>query len=344
MENPFISVIIPVYNASLTIERCVNSIIAHKSIIEIICVDDGSEDGSLDVLNKISETDDRLLIVHQNNAGAGAARNTGIEHARGKYIMFCDADDTFLPTTIDYIIEDIEKHTPDYIAFHRKTIMTDGGEQLWGKGEEIGFLSCDSVGYLNRIMMERTHCGVVVNKVFRRDIIANNNIRFHSFRFCEDFLFIVTYILKAKTFFQDYHAYYLQYSTTGSICQSRYDDYLGLNMEWVDTFKYENRREYEKLMPFFSQYYYGTIVWSIARVLNGIDAKKYKEKLVLLKELFRKETNNLYLTYLLEHNLVNKQCRRNCLDILEKRYVYYAFRNFYIPRCKQIIIKTILRK
>ena len=115
-------------------------------------------------------------------------------------------------------------------------------------------------------------------------------------------------------------------------------------MEWVKAFKQESPAEYETLIPFFSQYYYGTIIWSITRVLDGVDAKEWKEKLNLLKSYFNKEENDIYIRYLLEHYIVASRDKCNCQDILGNRYVFYALRNYYIPKCKQIIIQFLHRK
>ena len=94
MSNPKVSVIIPVYNVEPYIGQCVESLLGQTlDDLEIICIDDGSVDGSLDVLRGYANRDSRLKVVSQNNAGAGVARNAGIELAKGEYLFFCDADD-----------------------------------------------------------------------------------------------------------------------------------------------------------------------------------------------------------------------------------------------------------
>ncbi len=91
-----VSVIIPVYNAQEHLEQCIRSVMNQTlREIEIICVDDGSQDDSLDVLNKLALKDSRIMVITQENAGAGAARNRGMEAASGKYLSFLDADDFF---------------------------------------------------------------------------------------------------------------------------------------------------------------------------------------------------------------------------------------------------------
>ena len=94
-----VSVIIPVYNVEPYLKQCMDSVVGQTlKDIEIICVDDGSTDGSLDILREYAAEDNRIQIIEQKNAGAGAARNNGMRHATGKYLSFLDSDDFFEPT------------------------------------------------------------------------------------------------------------------------------------------------------------------------------------------------------------------------------------------------------
>ena len=89
-----ISVIIPVYNAESYIGRCIESVqVQTFGDWQMILVDDGSNDNSLAICQKYAEIDDRIQVMHQENAGAGAARNTGLTKALGEYIVFIDSDD-----------------------------------------------------------------------------------------------------------------------------------------------------------------------------------------------------------------------------------------------------------
>lgn len=92
---PMLSVVIPCYNASSTIEECVLSVMRQSlTDLEIIIVDDGSTDDSLDICRRLAEKDNRLKVYTKTNAGQGFARNYGMSHATGEYIAFVDADDT----------------------------------------------------------------------------------------------------------------------------------------------------------------------------------------------------------------------------------------------------------
>ena len=99
-DIPAVSVIIPVYNAAEFLKDGLNSLLKQTlREIEIICVDDGSTDGSLVILKEFEKADARIRVIHQENQGAGAARNNGMDVARGKYLAFLDADDFFEKNT-----------------------------------------------------------------------------------------------------------------------------------------------------------------------------------------------------------------------------------------------------
>ena len=92
--NPSISVIIPVYNAEKYVSRCIASVQAQTySHWQMILVDDGSKDKSLEICQKYAGADNRIHVIHQENAGPGIARNVGLEYAKGKYVVFIDSDD-----------------------------------------------------------------------------------------------------------------------------------------------------------------------------------------------------------------------------------------------------------
>lgn len=92
--NPSVSVIIPVYNIEKFLSACLDSVCSQTlKDIEIICVDDGSTDSSLAILHRYKKQDERVIVLTQQNQGAGAARNYGLSIAKGEYLAFLDSDD-----------------------------------------------------------------------------------------------------------------------------------------------------------------------------------------------------------------------------------------------------------
>lgn len=109
-----VSVIIPVYNPGKYLRTCLDSVLQQTlKNIEVICVDDGSTDGSLDILRAYEKSDPRVRVITQQNSGAGIARNHGMRYANGEYIVFLDADDFFEPDFLECLYEQCLKDSAD---------------------------------------------------------------------------------------------------------------------------------------------------------------------------------------------------------------------------------------
>ena len=116
MKNVKVSVIIPIYNEEKYLCKCLDTVLAQSlREIEIICVDDGSTDRSLEILNNYASIDSRIIILKQNNHYAGVARNVGMQHASGKYFSFLDADDFFSPFLLEKMYDAAEKYESDIV-------------------------------------------------------------------------------------------------------------------------------------------------------------------------------------------------------------------------------------
>ena len=115
---PTVSIIMPVYNSEAHLDDALRSACSQSfADIEIVCVDDGSTDGSAYILHQWAVRDCRISIVTQQNAGVSAARNVGLDRSRGKIIMFLDADDRLLPFACSRVVEVFEAEDPDMLTF-----------------------------------------------------------------------------------------------------------------------------------------------------------------------------------------------------------------------------------
>lgn len=121
-NNIKISVIIPVYNEESYLNQCLDSILAQTlQEIEILCIDDGSTDRSLEILRDYAAKDSRFRVFTQENRYAGTARNVGIKYAEGKYFSFLDADDFFSPVLLERLYQAAEQQGADIVicnSFH----------------------------------------------------------------------------------------------------------------------------------------------------------------------------------------------------------------------------------
>ena len=126
MYDPLLSIILPVYNGQQFLETTLESILSQSfKNYEIIAIDDGSTDKSIDILNQYSEKDWRIKVFSQSNHGICATRNRGIHLAKSKYIMFCDHDDKYLPGYIERAIEIITNNNVDFAKFGCKELYID---------------------------------------------------------------------------------------------------------------------------------------------------------------------------------------------------------------------------
>ena len=130
-----VSIIIPVYNAAPYLERTFGALQNQTySHLEILLVDDGSADNSLELCNEFAARDSRVRVLHHHNQGASFTRNLGIEAAKGDYIMFMDADDSLSPYAVESLLQASLAHHAD-ISVGDVAIIRDGAEPKWEKPE-----------------------------------------------------------------------------------------------------------------------------------------------------------------------------------------------------------------
>ncbi|MBR5497607.1 MAG: glycosyltransferase family 2 protein [Clostridia bacterium] len=172
-----LSIIIPAYNCADTIENAVASA-AFCQDSEIIIIDDGSSDSTPEKINQLKEKHQNIKIVRQENSGPAAARNNGISIAQGKYVMFIDSDDTFEPE-ITKVLSETEKDTDMLIFGFRQNFQSRAEDKVYSLTSPF---SIDEY-YRNNLLNQ------VWNKVYRRDFINSNNIRFKDYRYGEDRIF-----------------------------------------------------------------------------------------------------------------------------------------------------------
>jgi len=129
--NPTISVIIPVYNVEQYLSRCLDSVVGQTyRELQIICVNDGSTDGSLSVLRDYAERDTRIRIIDQPNAGLSMARNAGIAKATGEYVLFLDSDDYWREPALAEKLMDFLHHAPAEVLVFNYCKVSEAGEQM----------------------------------------------------------------------------------------------------------------------------------------------------------------------------------------------------------------------
>ena len=201
METPRVSVVIPVYNAEKYLRGCMDSVLGQTlRELEVICVDDGSTDGSAAILEEYVEKDSRVRVLRQENAGAGAARNLGIGAACGEYVAFIDADDWAEESYCGELVQCADEHSADIVVCRAQRFDDATGEPLpsdWMLKEQ--YLPCKAFAPedIKKYIFQFTY-GQVWDKLFRRELLTANGIRFPEIRAAEDTSFAYISLLSAK--------------------------------------------------------------------------------------------------------------------------------------------------
>jgi glycosyltransferase involved in cell wall biosynthesis len=129
MQQPYVSLVIPVYNTEKYIEECLESAIAQtQKNIEIICVDDGSTDRSTEILKEYSCKDERIRYIRQENAGLSSARNNGLNNAKGEYVLYFDSDDILDSDCINVLYKTASDNDLDLLFFGGKVLLWEDRE------------------------------------------------------------------------------------------------------------------------------------------------------------------------------------------------------------------------
>ena len=219
-----VSVIVPVFNAAPYLRRCLDSLLAQTlKEVEIICVDDGSTDGSGDILDAFAGRDARLRVVHRPHAGAGAARNAGLGLATGEYLFFCDADDFAAPEMLERLYVRAAAQDADAVLTGRIFSSRHFGlripvrvSALFGKAGRA-FAGRDFPDDL--FVAARTP---LWDKLFKRSIVAERGIRFQTVLHSNDLFFAMAALAEADRIVTDDGAYYTHCAShAGSLQNSK---------------------------------------------------------------------------------------------------------------------------
>ncbi len=195
MKDRKVSIIVPVYNSEKFLDKCLNSLMAQTlKEIEIICVNDGSTDNSLKILQNYAQKDERVKIISQENKGLSAARNTALKTAIGKYIGFLDSDDFFASDFLEKLYFSAEKENADVAVSNIIRINKEKKENMLIYDKEKIAEKTDDIFKLLTIPKNCYVC----NRIYRRDFILNNCLYFKEGVVFEDIIWSTVMASKAK--------------------------------------------------------------------------------------------------------------------------------------------------
>ena len=182
-----VSVVVPAYNVENYIEQCALSVLNQSyPCCELIIIDDGSTDGTPQILDKLADRNDCIRVIHKENAGVSAARNTGIDMANGEYIVFVDGDDYLAPDFIEYMVGMAKKTGSEFCL--SQNCFTHKNECKTEK-EELDVLNPADATALLLSPIVIVGCW---NKMFSRQLLINEQIRFATDLFYGEGLHFIT--------------------------------------------------------------------------------------------------------------------------------------------------------
>lgn len=198
-----ISVIIPVYNVELYIRECLDSVLSQSyTDLQVILIDDGSTDNSGTICDEYAAKDPRVLVIHQKNGGAAAAKNAGLRAAAGKYLSFVDSDDYLEPGAYEHMLQLLHTHNADVAqCAYRDVFKNTSVDQLGTPGKK----EYDVRSYMKLYTTDWT-CGLMTDKLYVRSLF--DGIFFEEGHKIDDEYFTYRGIMNAQKIVRDNHVIY----------------------------------------------------------------------------------------------------------------------------------------
>lgn len=270
-----LSVIVPVYNAEKYLPRCLDSLLNQgldEADYEIICVDDGSTDGSLSLLKRYTERCAHIKVFTQVHSGLGITRNNALDQTIGDIITFCDADDYLIPNGLRYLLDTFWDNQTDVLC-HASTTIDYRKTKNWIENNDVsGSILYQGGG---RGLYEQSPRYFVWNTLISRRFILENQLRFNSMVMTEDSYFMLELMMKdprTKNVSSNIYRYMV---TQGQLTQQR-DGVL--MRQCIDSYLlFIERLQYygldivvrKQLVPFYSRILSAVLNKAEFRVLSG---------------------------------------------------------------------------
>ena len=248
-KKPALSIIMPVYNDEKYLEQTLGSALRQTlQNIELICIDDGSTDGSLNILSAFQEKDNRVHVIAQKNQGAGPARNAGLAAAEGEYIAFLDSDD-FYPD------DDCMKKLYDFATAHQANIA--GGSLLYYEDGKISEAAIGATDFTFREIKEIRYRDFqqpyyYQRFIYSREMLEDASIEFPAYSRFQDVVFFVKAMSEAGSFWaMDTPVYiYRKSNKFASLSDRQINDML---RGYIDVMNISKEKDYRDLFAFLSQ-------------------------------------------------------------------------------------------
>ena len=337
--NSIVSVIVPVCNSADYLDECLNSITRQTyEYIEIICVNDGSTDESLDILERHQAKDSRIRIISQENSGYGKAMNVGLNAAKGKWIAFVESDDYILSNMYKELVEIAEKNSLDFIKTNLCRFYGEGNERFFQTTQIIKNQKLLNVilnpsedpQLLNAVMNN-------VTGIFRREFLDANKIRFNESpgaSFQDNGFWFQTFIYGSRAMFADKNYYMVRRDNPNSSVKSKKKIYC-----MRDEYKYilSILEKDQKIFDLFIYQWCKKLFSNCVGTLNRIDYRYREEFLITMSKDFNYFENKGWIDLC----LFNPRERKMLLSIMHDPVSYNVdFINNRINKAKKTIKKN----
>ncbi|MGU8814898.1 glycosyltransferase [Clostridium perfringens] len=317
MKEALVTVIVTVYNSEDSIEKCILSILNQNYLnLEIICVNDGSSDKSVEIIKKIIKKDKRVKLINKGNGGVSTARNLGLKNAKGKYVQFVDSDDTIKFNMTEKLVSIIEKEKSDLVICGYDILGQNKQCKYYDKKyydrSEFwkDFFNLYSIGYLNPPW----------NKLFKNRLIEN--FFDEDISLGEDIIFNLSYIKKANriSVIEDC-LYNYSLDNEESLTKKFHENAFYSFQKIIYSIK-ENLPEnifLEKKNKLFNLFFIDYF-----RCLNSLINKSKKNKLEIKKTINDWSNDPIIEEILNENN--KKSILNKIIESKNKDYIFYAFK------------------
>ena len=247
-KEPLISVVLPTYNVAQYLQQCLESVAAQTyRNIEVIVIIDGATDGSYEIAKDFCKTDNRFSVYWQENAGSGPARNTGLAHSHGEFVMFVDPDDWMEPELLEKLYNAQCEDNYDLVASARTVALCDKSGKIVRmapkhyKNETI--VGQQEVRQVFMRMLEMLVVSNPTQKLYKTSLIREYNVQFPDLRRSQDIVFNYRYYNHISSLrLIDYSGYNYRKNFQGSIVKAQpeyyktivllYNDYRSLYQMW----------------------------------------------------------------------------------------------------------------
>lgn len=255
LRRPKVSIIIPVYNTSQWLMDCLVSVLKQTlKNIEVICINDGSTDNSLEIITNMAQADDRIVIINQDNKGLSDARNIGLEKAHGKYIYFLDSDDMLASDNILYELLNLSTKLNLDMIIGEAEVLYDNDElenkyanfkQMY-KIKNTYANSMNGFELIKQMRQNKDYYEPVSLKFYNRNFIKQNNMKFIKKQLHEDVIFTYKSLILASKIAILNKPIYIRRIRNNSIMTSGFThkNLYGLMVTFVEAIKFLQNRKF----------------------------------------------------------------------------------------------------